>query len=312
MHSARGIYRLGLSLAGLAAAALALALAVAAVSIDLNAPVPSLGQLADACVRFLAGDTSAGSMVVLGLGSLSLASVALGARSAWRQVRAQRRFVSAIHVCEHLRRGQIRASVIDDARPHAFCTGYLRPRIFLSSGARDALTDDELGAVLAHEAHHATRRDPLRVLSVRVLSDALFFLPIMRHARDRFAALAEVAADAAAVRQCGGDRAPLASAMLRFGESAGPEVVGIAPERVDHLLGEAPHWHLPASLLVGGLITLGGIVALAAGTAESVPAGTVPIPVLAMQLCAVVMTILPAALGAGLMLAARRALSRDR
>ena len=76
---------------------------------------------------------------------------------------------------------------------------------------------------------------------VRVLRDALFFLPVLRDAERRYAALAEVAADEAAVRSAGAE--PLASALLYFGEQPGG-AVGIAAERVDHLLGQPAKWRL--------------------------------------------------------------------
>src|SRR4051794_1375953 len=52
-----------------------------------------------------------------------------------------------------------------------------------------------LGAVLAHEEHHRTRRDPLRILVITCLADALFFLPAVARLRDRYVALVELRAD---------------------------------------------------------------------------------------------------------------------
>src|SRR5439155_1600125 len=101
----------------------------------------------------------------------------------------------------------------------------------------------------AHVAHLRVLGErltaPAIIAAARGLCDALFFLPVLRRLTERYCALAELSADEAAVSSLDGDAAPLASAMLTFGEAADPAVVGIAPERVDHLLGRSPGWGLP-------------------------------------------------------------------
>jgi Zn-dependent protease with chaperone function len=63
--------------------------------------------------------------------------------------------------------------VVAGAAPIAFCSGLLRPRIFVSQGALRRLSAAELLAVVAHESHHADRRDPLRLLIGRALASLL-------------------------------------------------------------------------------------------------------------------------------------------
>ena len=137
-----------------------------------------------------------------------------------------------------------RVTIVPDARPLAFCTGLLRPRVFVSSGALERLDEDELAAVIAHESHHAARRDPLRVLIARAIGDAYSLRALPR----REEALGELAADAAAVRS--GGAAPLAAALLAFGGDA-------APGRVDRLVGEPPRDEVPRALVV----VAGGVMA---------------------------------------------------
>ena len=72
-----------------------------------------------------------------------------------------------------------------------------------------------------------------------MLCQALFFLPVLRPLHDRYADVAELNADAAALEASDGATAPLASAMLAFGTTPAGDVVGISPERVDSLLGSA-------------------------------------------------------------------------
>jgi hypothetical protein len=128
--------------------------------------------------------------------------------------------------------------VIRDPRPQAFCAGYLRPVVYVLRRTVELLSDVELDAVLAHERHHRRVRDPLRIACGGVLGEALFFLPALRPLCDRYADVAELNADRAAVHASAGREAPLASALLVFDESAPAGVSGISPERVDSLLGQ--------------------------------------------------------------------------
>src|SRR4029077_18482740 len=96
-------------------------------------------------------------------------------------------------------------------------------------------------------------RDPLRFACGRILGRALFFVPALRSLWDRYADLAELNADRAAVRASAGDQSPLASALLVFDASAPPGVSGISSERVAPLLGLPirwqPRWWLTAASL---------------------------------------------------------------
>src|SRR5205085_12033605 len=98
--------------------------------------------------------------------------------------------------------------------PHAFWQGYRRPRIYVSADALQLLAPGELDAVLLHEQHHRSARDPMRLAFARIHNQALFFLPALRPLGDHYVELAEVRADDAAVRGSAGDRAALASALL--------------------------------------------------------------------------------------------------
>ena len=77
--------------------------------------------------------------------------------------------------------------------------------------------------MLEHEDHHLRVRDPLRFACGRILSQALFFVPVLRPLGDRYGELAELQADDAAVRASAGQKAPLASALLGFEASGTPE-----------------------------------------------------------------------------------------
>jgi hypothetical protein len=307
MASARRVWALQLAVALLGAATTVAALLVAVSRIDFR--VPSLAELATACQRYALPQVRPASLLVLVLGSVAVATVVLSVRAVVRQLRAGRRFERGLELLGPLP-GVPRAHVVADDEPQAFCIGLLRPRIYISRAALELLGDDERAAVLAHESHHARRRDPLRLLVARALADGLFFLPAVRRLPERYAALAELAADQGATAGAGGRRA-LASALLAFDEHPSPAAVGIAPERVEHLLGQRPRWELPTLLLLGALATIAALVAVTLRLAEATAHATVGLPVLAAQACMLAMALGPVVLGA-IGLRGGRRLSRRR
>jgi hypothetical protein len=231
-------------------------------------------------------------LALAGLGAIVLATLV---RGAWSQLRAYRSFVRGIPVLGPLP-GHPEVSLIDDADPQAFCAGYVRPRVYISRGALELLSEAELGAVLSHEQRHRSSRDPLRFACGRLLSQALFFLPALRPLTDRYEEIAEQNADQAAVRASAGEPGPLAAALLAFDAATPAGAAGISNERVDSLLGQAPRWRLPSPLIAASLATLCALVVLvwrASGAASA--QATFNLPVLSSQPCMLVLALLPAA-----------------
>jgi Zn-dependent protease with chaperone function len=243
--------------------------------------------------------------VLLALAALGLIVLAIAARASWQQLWAYRRFVRGIPVVGPLPGGSD-VTVIDDPSPQAFCAGYLRPNIYISSGALELLSEEELGAVLIHEEHHRAVRDPFRFAFAHVLSQALFFLPALRPLGHRYREIAEQRADEAAVRGSAGEKGPLAAALLAFDAIEPPGAAGITPERVDSLLGRASSWSLPSSLIAASLAALSAIIVLAWRASEVASAqATFNLPVLSSQPCMLVLAMLPIVVCAGA-LAGRR------
>jgi hypothetical protein len=117
---------------------------------------------------------------------------------------------------------------------------------------------------------------------------------VLRLLRDRYADLAEVNADRAAVRASAGRQNPLASALLVFDASAPPGASGISPARVDSLLGQPARWRLPISLTAASLAAVSALSLLTweAGRVAAVHA-TFNLPFLSAQPCVVIITLLP-------------------
>jgi Zn-dependent protease with chaperone function len=230
--------------------------------------------------------------VLLLLAGLGIAVLAIVARASWRQLRAYMNFVRGVGLLGPLP-GHPSVAVIDDSTPQAFCAGFLRPRVYVSAGALELLSNDELNAVLVHEDHHRAVRDPLRMAFARVLSQALFFLPALRPLGERYGDLAELWADEAAI-EAAGETAPLASALLAFDTGAPPGVAGISAERVDSLLGQPPRWRLPSSLVVASLAALSLLITLlwrVSGVASA--QATFNLPFVASQPCMLILALLP-------------------
>lgn len=240
---------------------------LAAVAATMGAALGSVHRVGDGAPsiviaghRFTYPTVNVAAALLLVLATVGAVVIALTLRAIWRQLRDYRRFVGAIAVLGPLP-GHPSITVIEDPAPHAFCAGYLRSRIYVSTGALAALSDEELVAVLLHEHHHRRLRDPLRLACSRVVSQALFFLPALPSLGDRYGDLAEERADAAAVRSAG-KAGPLASALLAFDDASPSGAAGISPGRVDSLLGRPQRWRLPSSLVAVSLATLSVLTVL--------------------------------------------------
>jgi bla regulator protein blaR1 len=285
------LYRLQLALgsAGLGGSALVLAVGVASVHVE-----PAAAHRLDvAGMHFTYPAINVAAAILLALAALGAAVLIVTVRAACQQIRAHRRLVRALSVAGSLP-DHPTVCVIDAVVPLAFCAGWLRPQVYLSTAAVERLTDSELQAVLAHEQHHRALRDPLRLAVSRVLCQALFFLPVLRPLHDRCGDEAELTADAAALEATGGAIAPLASAMLTFGATYSGDVVGISPDRVDSLLGERRAWRLPWTLLIAALVTIAVVVALVwrAGGSASADA-SLNFPIASSQPCLLVLALVP-------------------
>lgn len=153
--------------------------------------------------------------------------------------------------------------------PMAITVGYFSPRILLSSGLLETLDDQEIEAVLHHEAAHVRRLDPLRAFVTDACRSTLPFVPLIRYAASRFEVKKEVEADAAAIAAIGSP-APLASALAKViagMPTVATQGVGLTPTqaRIDALLGKPVPLQSNARLLLAALLSLPALAVLSAG-----------------------------------------------
>jgi Zn-dependent protease with chaperone function len=139
-----------------------------------------------------------------------------------------------------------RIIVLPTEEAFALCFGFFKPRICLSTGMINLLSEAQLKATLLHEDYHRQWFDPLRILIAETISKTFFFLPVIQEWYARFTTRMELDADQYAIEKVG--KAALAGALHRLLTVSTPQtvfiqgiaVVGftVAKERVAALLGD--------------------------------------------------------------------------
>ena len=108
---------------------------------------------------------------------------------------------------------QGRLYLLRDPTPFAACIGLWRPAVYVSTGLVAQLSLPALRAALAHEEAHRRRRDPLRIVLLRIITQDLVPLTWLMQVTDRVALRAEIAADSFARRHV--STPALATALLQ-------------------------------------------------------------------------------------------------
>jgi Zn-dependent protease with chaperone function len=198
-------------------------------------------------------------VVGVSLTSIAIRAVWLAASAARTASRLPRGSHSATLSRAARRTGTHRVVTLETSDQAAFCAGMLRPRVYVSSGLVATLAEEELDAVLLHEAVHARRRDPLRRLLLRAASDMLFYLPLVGRAARLQRERAELTADRVAISRVGAGA--VAGALLAVGGGTAPAGTasfdGAAEARVAPLLGDdLPPRRIGAGVVVTSLVGL--------------------------------------------------------
>ncbi|MDG0810014.1 M56 family metallopeptidase [Cohnella rhizosphaerae] len=117
--------------------------------------------------------------------------------------------------------GRGRLAIIRAEAPVAMTVGLFRPRIVLSAGLLRMLEPAELAAVVAHERHHLRRRDPLALFALSLSRKALWYVPLLGWAEDKYKTAVEVLADRHAIASSSGGAEALGGALLKLLRQAG-------------------------------------------------------------------------------------------
>jgi hypothetical protein len=124
-----------------------------------------------------------------------------------------------------------RVALLDHPLAAAYCLPGVRPRIVVSRGVIDALSQAELCAVVSHEKAHARGRHDLVIQPFRAWRQTFPFLAAGRSALAAVELLVELAADDAASRR--GHHRALASALSALAAAAGEGPVRAREQRLE-------------------------------------------------------------------------------
>ncbi|MBD1383291.1 M56 family metallopeptidase [Metabacillus arenae] len=166
--------------------------------------------------------------------------------------------------------------VINHDQLLAFSMGFRRPMIVLSSGLIRLLDDQELEAVIEHEASHQQNYDSLWVFILKLISESLWFIPMTKWSYHNYKIISELLADEYAIRQTGSEIG-LGSALLKLiknccRDDSTPVLVHFSEEAVNYRLKQLiePQKKIPVkpaftSMVVSvyGLILFMGMIFLA-------------------------------------------------
>ena len=152
-------------------------------------------------------------VVVIGWGLVSAARQLIRTRQALRHLLSLPRspLTPALRALARELDIESRLDIVACVSAEAYCYGFVRPRICVTTGLLSVLSTSEVEAVLRHERHHLRRRDPLRSLLWTILNDACWWSP---QAAEEARIQRELAADRSVI--AAGGRQPLASALLKL------------------------------------------------------------------------------------------------
>lgn len=105
----------------------------------------------------------------------------------------------------------------DTGQAYAFCSGLIRPRMYISSGLLGLLTPGEIETVLRHERRHLRRRDPLWLFLGSLGVELARFIPILATLDQRLRVRIELAADREVLSVMGVET--LAAALVKVGRA---------------------------------------------------------------------------------------------
>ena len=154
---------------------------------------------------------------------------------------------------------QRKVSIIDHPAKAAYCIQGRPDAIVLTTGALDALTDDQIQAVIAHERAHLRGRHGWVLTAARVMAHTLPGLQLTQIALSQIIQLVEMRADQVALRST--RRVAMAQALVQLSGSTVPTGAlgagGAAAARLERLA--RPDLKIPrhqAALAQVGAITL--------------------------------------------------------
>lgn len=125
-----------------------------------------------------------------------------------------------------------KALLISDPKPFAFCLGIIQPKIYVSTGLFQIVTEKELEAILYHEQYHIKNHDALTMILGQVNKTLFPFLPILSDLLQKYQIEREVHADEEAIIKSG-NKLHLISVLKKFLINPSP-FIAYAPAIYEH------------------------------------------------------------------------------
>ncbi|TQR20779.1 M56 family metallopeptidase [Psychrobacillus vulpis] len=91
--------------------------------------------------------------------------------------------------------------IISHPAPIAITMGFIWPKIVISTGLMNLLSEDELNAVISHEMYHKDNRDPLKIFLLSLCASTLWYIPILKWFNQKYKIIQEILADEFAIKK---------------------------------------------------------------------------------------------------------------
>lgn len=128
-----------------------------------------------------------------------------------------------------------------------FTSGFLKPRIFISSALFKTHTLDEIKAMTQHEMNHRNNFHPVKIFTANFIKSVLPIVPGKNWLIDNYLTLVEVSSDQFSENKIN-NKLPLVSALLKFQHqnfepiSVGVNYFNSQSERIKILVGKKKQW----------------------------------------------------------------------
>ena len=243
-------------------------------------PVSSgIADFLEACAMLIRQRYSTPGGALLGGLGLSLVLV-ITVRMGYQLIKAARETRGHRHAHQRTlalvgRSGPDGMTLLEHAAPAAYCLPGRHGRVVLTTGALNALSADQLRAVLAHERAHLRNRHHWIVGIFGAIATAFPPIRAFGHAHAEIARLIELAADDAAVARTG--RFILAEALLSLNSTAKPAAAlaaggSTSAARVRRLIDAHQPLRLVSTLVGAGLALAVFIIPLAVASSPALAA----------------------------------------
>ncbi|HUC91785.1 MAG TPA: M56 family metallopeptidase [Paenibacillus sp.] len=206
--------------------------------------------IAQYCVAVLSGKLFWHQAVLIGLSVIIAYSFGTILRVLCSQIANQRKWNRHVGDNQHARltaqmnrkyrnRGY-EVAVIRHESIVALTSGFRRPRIILSTALISECTDREIDAVVMHECSHCRQYDPMRMLVIKIMTDSLPFIPLLKRLSHYIHVWVELEADQYSIKRMR-SQVDLASVLLRCSNASKNSPnrtvgIGFADEAINYRL----------------------------------------------------------------------------